>query len=251
MHWQVLGPVVETSGFFHLADRVRADAYTRMHNYFDIPDLRPCLADLKLTGGDICELTRLTEFFHYSVSVFLLIATVQMQAFDSRTGQRGNTSAAVHPVFEGPLPLVPEDNPPANIRKIYDEMKRTLNVPFLNVPYQAYAHWPAFLSLYWELLKQVLQSPIYIESLHGVRDTAWTLAREVPRTVELTVSELIESGIPDDDITAIVRMTEVFVKVLGGVALNVALAKIGLEGGAGRKSGSRESGRTPTPNRAA
>jgi hypothetical protein len=257
MHWRALRPVVEMSDFFHLADRVRADAYTRMHNYFDIPNLGPRLSELDFNDSDGRELTRLTDFFHYSVSVFLLIATVQMQAFDSRTGQRRECSPAAHPVFEGPLPLISEDNPPPHIRKIYDEMKRTLNVPFLNVPYQAYAHWPEFLVLYWELLKQVLQSPIYIESLHGVCDTAWSLAREVPRTVELTVSELIEGGMADDDVTAVVRMTEVFVKVLSGVALNVAAAKIGLEGGAGRNSGTPQSNGAPAgasngqPDRAA
>jgi Halocarboxylic acid dehydrogenase DehI len=258
MHWHAFRPVVETGDFFRLADRVRADAYTRMHNYFGIPDFSAGLSELSLSEADCSELKRLTEFFHYSVSVFLLIATVQMQAFDSRTGQQRECSFVTHhPVFTGPLPLVSEDNPPANIRKIYDEMKRTLNVPFLNVPYQAYAHWPEFLALDWKLLKRVLQSPIYIESLHGVRDTAWALAREVPHPVELTVSQLIESGMADDDVTAIVRMTELFVKVLSGVALNVAVTKIGLEGGAGSKAEAQPSERKPAgtskgkPDRAA
>ncbi|MGZ5227348.1 MAG: halocarboxylic acid dehydrogenase DehI family protein [Burkholderiales bacterium] len=235
MHWRALRPVVETSEFFRLTDRIRADAYTRTHNYFEIPDLSPRLADLKFSEADREELTRLTEVFHYSVAVFVLVATVQMQAFDGRTGQERHSSAAAHPVFEGPLTLVSEKDPPPNIRKVFDEMKRALNVPFLNVPYQAFAHGPRFLELYWELLKEVLHSPIYVECSHGVCDTAWALAREVPHPVELTVSQLIEAGVAEDDVTAIVRITELFVKMLCGVALNVAVAKIGLEGGAGRR----------------
>ena len=247
MHWRALRPVIETSEFFRLAARIRADAYTRIHNYFDIPDLSQRLEELNFVAADRGELIRLTEFFHYSVAIFVLIASVQMQAFDSRTGQQRYSSAATHPVFDGPLSLVSEKNSPPQIRRIYDEMRRTLNVPFLNVPYQAFARWPNFLKLYWGLLKEVLRSPVYVESSHGLCDTAWTLAREVPRPVELTVSQLIDGGMADGDVTAIVRITELFVKVLCGVALNVAVAKIGLEGGAGRKSLRRTQQRDQKP----
>ena len=37
-HWQRFQPVIGSRSFFNLADRLRADAYTRAHNYFDIPD---------------------------------------------------------------------------------------------------------------------------------------------------------------------------------------------------------------------
>ena len=40
LHWKTLRPVVETGEFFACADRLRADAYTRAHNYLRIPDLR-------------------------------------------------------------------------------------------------------------------------------------------------------------------------------------------------------------------
>jgi hypothetical protein len=231
LHWRALKPVLETQEFFRLADRLRADAYTRMHNYFEIPDLCLPLAELKVSGAARQELSYATELFHYSDPILLLIAAIQMQAFDSRTGQEREPTPAQHPVFRERATLIDEEVASPNIRRIYDDMKRVLGIPFINMAYTAFARWPDFLTQYWEVLKTIVQSPIYVESVHGVRDTAWALAREIPRPVELTVSQLLDAGIGEDDVGTLVRLTEVFVKTLTGLVLNVALAKIGLEGG--------------------
>src|SRR6266404_7495938 len=37
LHWSAVGPMVATQEFFALAERVRADGYTRVHSYFRLP----------------------------------------------------------------------------------------------------------------------------------------------------------------------------------------------------------------------
>ncbi len=251
LHWRALKPVLETQQFFHLADRLRADAYTRAHNYFEVPDLCSPLAELKVSGAARQELSYATELFHYNDAILLLIAAIQMQAFDSRTGQQSDPPAhAQHPVFRERPVLIDDEVASPKIRRIYDEMKRTLGIPFINMPYRAFARWPDFLANYWEVLKAIAQSPVYVESVHGVRDTAWSLAREIPRPVELTVSQLVDAGVSEDDLGAIVRMTQIFVKTLTGLVLNVALAKIGLEGGNASRAATPAQG-TAHPEQAA
>ncbi len=250
LHWLALKAVLDTQEFFRLADRLRADAYTRMHNYFEIPDLCSRMADANLSGASRQELSYATDLFHYNDPVLLLIAAIQMQAFDSRTGLQGSPTSPQHPVFRERPVLVEEDLASPKIRRIYDEMKRTLGIPFINMAYCAFARWPDFLANYWDVLKLIVQSPVYVESVHGVRDTAWSLAREIPRPVELTVSQLIDAGVGEDDLGAIVRMTEVFVKTLTGLVLNVAIAKIGLEGGNAGRAATPAQG-TTHPDRAA
>ena len=110
-------------------------------------------------------------------------------------------------------------------------MKHTLGVPALSTAYQAFARFPAFLESYWKALKPATQSPLYILSRTGVSDTAWALLSEFPARVELTPDRLSEAGISDDDITAVMRIASLFVEALSRLVLNVALAKIGLEGG--------------------
>ena len=41
--WKTLKPEVDTGDYFQAAERLQADAYTRMFNYFSIPDLHAVL----------------------------------------------------------------------------------------------------------------------------------------------------------------------------------------------------------------
>jgi hypothetical protein len=232
MFWDVVQPVLASRQFFTLADRLRADAYTRAHNYFEIADLGAPLVAMKFSEGARAELTSAVDLFHYEAPVMLLLATAQLQAFEGRLGQDRNIEPAPAPVpLDTPPLVIPEETAPAPIRKIYDDMKRTLGLPFINLPYLAFARWPDFLAAYWQVLRPVVESPVYHETQYGIRDTAWAFAREFPRTIDLTQERLEESGIPETAVTALARTTEVFAKMLSGLVLNLAVAKIAVEGG--------------------
>lgn len=181
-----------------------------------------------------------TELFHYNASVILLIAAIQMRAFDTAIGRdREGPTPGQHPAFYySPLAL-DEETAPAATRRIFDEMRRGLGIPFLTVAYRVCGRWPDFLADYWKLLREIIQSPVYIESQHGIRDTAWAVAAEIPRRVELTISQLLNAGIKGDDLGAIVRMHQLFVKSLSGRTQNVSVAKIGVEGGSASVGGTQ------------
>src|SRR5690242_16445106 len=49
--WQALHPAIETPEFFHAAQRLRADAYTRIYNYFAVPDLCERVTELRFSAG--------------------------------------------------------------------------------------------------------------------------------------------------------------------------------------------------------
>ena len=231
-HWARLRPVVERQEFLSLAARLRADAYTRMHNYFDIPDLKAQAAGLGISDGPRRELCYAVELFHHSNPLELLVVAAQWQAFDGRVGQESAAaSIASGPLFTNCPILIGEETASPPVRKLYEDVRRTLAVPQVAPAFQAMARWPEFLRLYWDVLKGILQSPMYQESIHGIYGSAWTLAHELPGTVELTPDQLVDIGMQDQDVVSVVRITELFVRVASGLALNLAVAKIGLEGG--------------------
>jgi hypothetical protein len=252
MHWTRLAPIVRTQEFFALAERLRADAYTRMHNYFDIPDLETRLGELGVSAGAGQEINRLIDLFHYANPLLLLLESAQLHGFEGPVGTAGPGAAVgEHPAFtEAPI-LIAEDIAGAGVRKLYDEIKRTMAMPFVGTTFRALARWPGFLGVYWDLLKRVLDSPMYQECLHGVRETAWSLARELPGSFELTIEQLGEAGMKDEDIASVVRITELFVKSLSGLMLNIALAKIGLEGGTRKGLSVKEASKAGEPQAAA
>ena len=244
--WKAMRPAVETREFFDHADRLRGEAYTRAHNYFVIPDLCSSIRDIQFTTGAQHELTDVVELFHYNNPLLLMIAALQLQAFeDGPTQRRSAATGAEHPVISQKPVQVAEEGAPAPTRKIYDDIKRTLGVSFVNTDYQALARWPDFLSMYWNAFKPVASSPLYGESRHSLRESALALASDLPNAPQLGVEHMQDAGLQDEEISAALHITEEFLDVLSGLLLNVAFAKIALEGGNRFRAPSREPGKVP------
>lgn len=249
-HWRAMKPVVSTRLFFELAQRISADAYTRMHNYFEIPDLCARTADLRFSSGAQQELAEVIELFQYSNPLLLLLVSAQMQSFDGPTGNPdAPRDPAIHPVFVNKPCFVEEESAPPPTRKIFEEMKRIYGMPVINSDFRALARWPDFLRTYWETLKPVNASPLFQQSAYALRENALNLARELPGPFEVTVAQLTESGMTDDQMASLVRITELFVGGLSSLVLNMAIAKIGMEGGNLHKKQPAE--QQPSPTQAA
>jgi Halocarboxylic acid dehydrogenase DehI len=234
LHWRSLKPVVESQQFFDLAERLRADGYTRVHSYFRVPDLCAEIGSLGLDAATRKEITSVVDLYHYGRALVLLTLAAQYQAFEAPVGQdTTRILPASHPVFSETPVLIEEEAAPPSTRRIFDELKHNLHLPFLPGEYRAFARWPVFLEAYWQSLKPVIESPVYEGSQHALRETAFSLASEFPCPVKLSISDLSEAGMSDADITSVVRITELLVRSLSASVLNVAVAKIGTEGGTG------------------
>lgn len=232
MFWRAVVPALEAQHFFRLGDRLRAEAYTRVYNYFPVPDLVPAVRAPSLNGEARQAVSEIVDLYHYLDPLLLLLAAALMQAFEEPVGQIcGDTLPGQHPVFFCRPSRVEEESASPQTKAIFDEMKHTLGVAALNTAYQAFARFPAFLESYWRALKPATQSPLYSLSSTGVRDAAWLLLGDFPARIELTPGCLSEACISDDDITAVMRIADLFVEALSRLVMNVALAKIGLEGG--------------------
>lgn len=245
-HWQALRPAIDSAEFFDYAERIRADAYTRVHNYFPVPDLCAGMGELSERARE--EMTDVVEVFHYTDALLLLILTAQLQAFDSAIGApREHETSPAHPRFTEKPVVVNENSATAEQRKIFDDMRRTLSLGILPTEFRALARFPAFFAAYWSALRPAVQSPLYESMVLAIRETAWNLARELPVSIELAPEQLREAGMDDKEISDVIRLTERLARSLAAMTLHVALAKIGLEGGnQGRQIDRSEADGEPT-----
>jgi hypothetical protein len=116
-------------------------------------------------------------------------------------------------------------------KKVFDEAKQVTGLPLVSSDLRALGRWSEFLEEYWQLARGMIRSPLFSECQRGVEDTAATVLRELPGPVELSLTQLAEAGIPEDEISSIVRATENMVHGFAMLSLNISIAKIGLEGG--------------------
>ncbi len=231
-HWKIVRPIVESGEFFQLAERLRADAYTRAHNYFEIVNFCPELEGLHFSDGAKQELNRVVDLFVYVDPILLLIAACQQQAFDGLVGSgRPSAMPKKSSRFEINPILVDDDSAEPGPRRMFDEIRQTTGLPFVTQELRALARWPHFLSVYWNFLQPLLTSPIYNECSFGIQESAWSLTKELPGNMEMPLDHMTAAGMSEDDIASVVRLTQAFTRGLSGSLLNVSIAKIGIEGG--------------------
>jgi Halocarboxylic acid dehydrogenase DehI len=231
-HWQAIKAMLATAEFFQFGDRLRAEAYTRAHNYFAVPDFRTQVEQLQLTEGACHELGEIIELFHYNNPLLLLIAAAQTRAFDEPVLiQRESVRPSDHPEFGQKPCSVPERTATAQVKKIYEDIKRTLGIPFVNSDYRALGRFPDFLETYWSAMKPALSSLMYSEHKRQLDESALAFYPELPFAPQLSIERMQEIGLKDEAIAEIVRITRQFLELSSGSTLNVSFAKIGLEGG--------------------
>jgi hypothetical protein len=241
LFWNSVRPGLLDAESFACAERLRASAYTRVYSYFPVPDFCGRTEQLQLSDGARQELTATAELLFYYSSVQLLLSALALQAFDRPLGTAPKSPRPPeHPLFHVCPVLIDEPAATPRVARIYDEIKRAFGAPVVNTDFRAFARFPDFLEEYWTVLRRTIESPVYNESQFGLQDAALSLAREFPAEVHLGKERLEAAGIDDDDIAGVLRATELFVKLLSAGLINLAIAKIGFDGGSNTHSESRQ-----------
>lgn len=62
---------------------------------------------------------------------------------------------------QAPLVLMEPHHVDAPTRMIYEDVKTTLKLPFINTDYRALARWPSYFAIAWQDLKHVAMTPAH------------------------------------------------------------------------------------------
>lgn len=232
LHWQAVKPALAADEFYRCAARLRAQAYTWAHNYFRIPDLCHDLEAEQFSDGAKEELGRVVDLFFHLNPVLLMLLAIQTRAFGGPVGKQEATPKPTRPPQfpERPV-MVREETAPEPIRKIFEEIRRTLRLPLLPDDYEALARWPGFLRPYWEVVRGMAASPLYQQFQLGLQESAQALAGDIPVQVDLSGPVLREAGLGEAEIAEIAHSAELLLQNLSLKVFNSAVAKIAVEGG--------------------
>src|SRR5215467_3121120 len=83
LFWKTARPAVHTQEFFALSERISAEAYTRVHNYFSVPALGSKTKEMNFSAGAQAELQEVVDLYQYNYSVLLLLCAALVQAFEN------------------------------------------------------------------------------------------------------------------------------------------------------------------------
>jgi hypothetical protein len=236
--WEAVKPAVRTSAFMTSAQRLRADAYTRIHNYFEIPAAFG-------TSGPAAppELAATIELFHYEGGLLLLLLSLAAEAFDNPIGQHFVSRAEGSPQPAGFVPILVEEGTLApETRKILNEARRQYGLGVVPMEFRALAAWPNFLNQHWQLWKQMAQSPILVACEHQLLLHSIELAHALPGPMEMSSASLRQNGMDDKEFSSIIRVTHNWNRASAMLLLQISAAKISMEGGSGYMRIKKKSG---------
>jgi hypothetical protein len=227
--WGAARPIVQSQAFFSCANRLRADAYTRVHSYFHVPNLQ---SEVNRQQGANDELKECIDIFCYSVPISLLLASFLSESFEGPAGSADIArTAAPAPTVRGTVELLDEDSAAPVVKSVYADIRTATDAEVTHTLYQAFARWPGFLQSYWSAVKPIAVSELFHYCQSSMREDALMMVNELPGPVEFNSSDLAELGMNQSEAGTLIRVSNMFSLSLAASLLNVSIAKIAVEGG--------------------
>ena len=108
-------------------------------------------------------------------------------------------------------------------RALYDDIKATLGLPFVNTDYRALARWPSYFRLAWNGIKALVGSARYEAYCAAYHARGLEIVSALPNPSGLAAAHLRDAAQRDASPAELVECTRLFAFLLPGLTLNVAL----------------------------
>ncbi|MGD8788496.1 MAG: hypothetical protein PVH05_03315 [Burkholderiales bacterium] len=224
--WQGLKPLARSRAFVEECARLRSHTEAR------VLELGPdrIVRRLEATGyasGELNQIRAIIEIFSHGNFPYLLTATLARRLLEGL--ELPPPSSA--PLYEGrhaptvdvPFVLMEMHHADPATRELYQDIKTTLDLPFVNTDYRALARWPSYFALAWRNLKPIVNSDKHAAICAEVHAQADNLVAELlPNPGALDADALRNAARRDGDPEEILQVTRLFQWLLPGLATNVA-----------------------------
>ena len=226
--WRALEPVVATKAFAAACQALRQTAEKEAAVLWP-SDLSKVLWELGYGERELDEIRACNEVFSSGNMPYLLIATLARLLLEGEEWS-GKGAEIYHSdcqycsgrsVAYKPL-LIEPHHADHCIAALYQDIMSSLELPFVNTDYRAFARWPSYFLLAWQDLKPKLSFDDYERSVAQIHERAVELVQALPNKSGLTVRELRRAGLQDADLDEILSVVRLFQYLLPGLVLNVA-----------------------------
>ncbi len=221
--WSSIEPVVATNAFGDACRELR-DCVEAQAGVFAPPAISARLAAIGYDTTEVTQITTCNEVFSAGNMPYLLLASLARALLEGHewTG-RGHGSTLPRPADDMTHPVLMEPHhADPETAALYDDIRETLGLPFVNTDYRAFARWPSYFNLAWHDLKPVIQSTAYEPAVSLIHSRSVALAVALPNVTSLSSEDLIEAAARDADPAEVLAVVQLFQWLLPGLAFNVA-----------------------------
>jgi len=222
--WKGLQPLTTTIEFDLACDELQAivEKQVRVLQPENLVD------KLKAKGfgeRELDEIRGLIEIFHRGNLPYFLTATIArrlMEGFELNQNQEFQKRLETKAVSEK-LVLIEEHHATSEVRSLYQDIRQTLDLPFVNTDYRALARWPSYFSDAWKSLRPWIGSDEHEGICLQLHEVANHLVSSViPNPERLSRGNFSQEVLQKQEI---LQTTRLFQWLLPGLITNVALFK--------------------------
>jgi hypothetical protein len=223
--WQGARPLCASRDFTDACHRLRHLVEEKV-SALGPPPLRQQLAQIGYAERELQDIDESIEIFSDGNFPYILLATLarllleggELQTSRDKAVQTESTSSRP----AGKLVLMEYHHADDSTRRVFDDVKAVLGLPFLNTDYRALARWPSYFALAWADLRPNLQRGEYETLVAEIHEAAVSTVRALPNYGNLRGEALrlaARSSASEGEVLSVVRL---FQWLLPGLAANIA-----------------------------
>ncbi len=231
--WRGLRPLCQSRPFVEafMALRDTVESQTAQLNPASL--IEP-LAAMGYAAREIDAIRQMNTVFSHGNQLYVLIASIARHLLE--IGDMAGSADATPfnrrhaPDITVPFMLMEYHHADEPTRLVYEDIKATLQLPFVNTDYRAFARWPSYFALAWNDLRDSVGTPLHEKITRACHDRAAGLvAEELPNPGGLSSNALRQAAKADASLDEIIQVCRLFQWLIPGLITNVAYCRHQLE----------------------
>ena len=231
--WRGLKPLCESRAYVEAFQDLRQYVEARTAELGPKSLIGP-LTEMGYAQREIDAIREMNTVFSHGNQPYVLIAGITrhlLEVGDMAGGQDAEPYGARHaPDIQVPFLLMEAHHVDEPTRAVYEDIKTTLQLPFVNTDYRAFARWPSHFALAWADLRDKAGTPAHEAICQALHDKVADLAAEgLPNPGGLSSEALRRAAEADASLEEVTHMCRLFQWLLPGLITNVAYFRHQLE----------------------
>jgi len=225
--WAGLAPLAATDAYQSAAEAMRQ----RIEAKADQLTPAPIAARLRSAGyseRELDEIRGAIEVLSHGNFAQMPAVFLARLALEGHVPDGSGEKPITPPTHSGPPPdapsfvLVEPHHALSDQQAIYDDIKATIGLPFVNTDYRYLARWPSYFAAAWSDLKPHISTATYEDLAQAAHDDMVATPLSLPNIGGLNAELLQAAAAQDGDLAECRAVTELFTWLLPGLMLNVA-----------------------------
>jgi hypothetical protein len=231
--WQGLKPLCQSRPFVKAFMDLRGYVESRTAELNPTSLMEP-LTKMGYAPREIDAIRQMNTVFSHGNQLYVLIATIARHLLE--IGDMQGTADAEPfeerhaPDIQVPFTLMEYHHADEPTRIVYEDIMATLQLPFVNTDYRAFARWPSYFALAWNDLRDKVGTSPHEDITRACHDRAVRLAaEELPNPGGLSSKTLRQAAEADASLDEIIQVCRLFQWLIPGLITNVAYFRHQLE----------------------